>query len=67
MSRPITFDIFKSLFEVKWQILSFIVTYNQTLNENMTILLKILLEKYNVEIYLVKSLDQTFFIITNLC
>jgi len=33
----------------------------------MAILLKILLEEYDVEVYFVKSLQQTFFIITYLC
>ena len=67
MSRPVTLDIFKSLFEVKRQILSLIVTYYQTLNKDVTILLKILLEEYNVEVNFVKSLYQAFFIIAYLC
>ena len=56
MSRPVTLDIFKPLFEVKRQILSLIVTYYQTLNKDVTILLKILLEEYDVEVNFVKSL-----------
>ena len=62
---PVSFDIFKGLFEEEGKILSFWVAHSQTLDIDMTILFWKLLEEDHLHSYFVECLEETFFVVAD--
>lgn len=60
---PIPLDVLECLFEKERQVFSSISRYRQTLDVDVSILAWKLLEKYNLQIVFVESLNQAFAII----